>query len=112
MPLPDVPPWRNSTTSPRNGKQEAIDRNRWPTIIPVMRIDVWWPLLSDTSRQWLVEHNGEPLDQSVKAEIFDVNDGDAETSWWAGDSSDGLSELTDDAIDWIEAAANKEQPSA
>ncbi len=76
-----------------------------------MQIDRWWPLLTDTSRHWLVEHNGEPLDQSVKAEILDVNGGDAEPSWWAGESTEGLAELTDDAIDWIEAVANEERPS-
>lgn len=75
-----------------------------------MQIDRWWRLLSDASRHWLVEHNGEPLDDSVKTEIFDVNDGDVDPSWWAGDSGDGLCELTDDAIDWIEAVANDEQP--
>lgn len=77
-----------------------------------MQIDSWWPLLSDPSRNWLIEHNGEPLDEGVKAEIFAINDGAADPSWWSGSSSEGLSELTDDAIDWIEAVANEEQPSA
>jgi hypothetical protein len=81
-------------------------------IIRFMQIDSWWPLLAEQSRHWLIEHNGEPLDQSVKGDIFGVNDGDADPSWWAGESTEGVSELTDAAIDWIEAVANGEQPSA
>lgn len=77
----------------------------------VMHIDSWWPRLTEQSRHWLIEHNGEPLDPSVKRDIFDVNDQEADPSWWAGDSSDGLSELTDASVDWIEAVGNGEQPS-
>jgi hypothetical protein len=74
-----------------------------------MRIETWWPRLTDESRNWLIDHNGEPLDASVQRDIFDVNDGNTDPSWWAGESIDGVSELTDDAIDWIEAVANGEE---
>jgi hypothetical protein len=38
-----------------------------------------------------------------------VNAGQADPSWWAGETSDDAqSQLTDEAIDWIEAAANDE----
>lgn len=74
-----------------------------------MDIATWWPLLSADSRDWLVEHNGEPLDPSVRDEILAVNGGETNPDWWAGESTDGESELTDSAIDWIEEFANGEQ---
>ena len=81
------------------------------TIIPVMQIETWWPLITERSRAWLIAHNGEPLDPSVSRDIFEVTDQDADPSWWAGESTDGLAELTDAAIDWIETAANGEDPA-
>jgi len=80
-------------------------------IISVMEIESWWPLITEHSRAWLVAHNGEPLDPSVRRDIFEVADQDADPSWWAGESTAGLSELTDAAIDWIEAVANGEDPA-
>jgi hypothetical protein len=74
-----------------------------------MRIETWWPRLTDESQNWLIDHNGEPLDASVRRDIFDVNEGKTDPSWWTGESTDGVSELTDDAIDWIEAVANGEE---
>ncbi|HEY9313196.1 hypothetical protein [Williamsia sp.] len=73
-----------------------------------MGIETWWPKLTSESQNWLIDHNGEPLDTSVRQDIFDVNQGGTDPSWWAGESSDGACELTDDAIDWIEAVANGE----
>lgn len=55
-----------------------------------------------------MEHNGEPLDPQVRAEIFDLNNESTDLSWWSGESVDGQSELTDEAIDWIEAQAKGE----
>ncbi|GLP76559.1 hypothetical protein TUM20983_36690 [Mycobacterium antarcticum] len=60
------------------------------------------------AREWLMEHNGEPLDPQVRAEIFDLNNESTDLSWWSGESVDGQSELTDEAIDWIEAQAKGE----
>lgn len=76
-----------------------------------MSIESWWPQLTDESRSWLIEHNGEPLDPTVKSQIVAINEGNLDPSWWAGESSDGASELTDEAIDWIETTANDEQPT-
>ncbi|QKT11627.1 hypothetical protein [Rhodococcus sp. W8901] len=75
-----------------------------------MNIAGWWTQLSGETRDWLVEHNGEPLTPSVRSEVVAVNDGDLDPSWWSGESVDGQSELTDEAIDWIEARANDEVP--
>lgn len=73
-----------------------------------MDIAQWWPKLRDETRDWLVEHNGEPLDPEVSADIAAVHDG--EPRWWADKSDDGLYELPDESIDWIEAWANGETP--
>lgn len=77
-----------------------------------MTIDTWWPQLTDSTRDWLIEHNGEPLAPDVKAEILEITGGSTDPTGWAGDTSDdGESELTDEAVDWIEAAANAESES-
>lgn len=73
-----------------------------------MNISQWWPRLSPGTREWLVAHNGEPLDPQVRAEILELNEQRTELSWWSGESVDGRSELTDEAIDWIEAQSNGE----
>ena len=73
-----------------------------------MNIADWWPKLSGEAQDWLVEHNGEPLDSRVRAEIEAVNDGVLEPGWWSGESVDGQSELTDEAVDWIDTWANGE----
>ena len=73
-----------------------------------MDIATWWPLLTAESRDWLIEHNGEPVDPSVKDEILALNGGETHPGWWAGESTGGGSELTDAAIDWIEECANGE----
>ncbi|GAA4485813.1 hypothetical protein GCM10023094_41230 [Rhodococcus olei] len=76
-----------------------------------MDVTQWWPRLSPEARDWLVEHNGEPLDPAVAHEILAVNDGVTDPGWWQGDPADGMSELTDDVVDWIEAVANGEGPA-
>lgn len=75
-----------------------------------MDISGWWPLLSEQTRTWLMQHNGEPLPDAVLAEVLNANGGATHESWWAGESTDGQSQLTDEAIDWIEATANYEKP--
>lgn len=77
-----------------------------------MQIEDWWPKLTSETRDWLIAHNGEPLDTSVRTDILEVTQGEFQASWWAGESEDGASELSDAAIDWIEAKANEETPGA
>ena len=79
-------------------------------MIGCVNIAQWWPKLTRETQDRLVEHNGEPLAASVRAEVVAVNDGDLDSTWWAGESVDGRSELTDEAIDWIETWANDEKP--
>ncbi len=67
-----------------------------------------WPRLSPSSRSWLVEHNGEPLPDELVAEILGVTGGQASAQWWTGPSAHGQTQLSDEAVDWIETVANDE----
>ncbi|RAX18133.1 hypothetical protein DC347_05320 [Pseudarthrobacter sp. AG30] len=75
-----------------------------------MKISAWWPLVGDETRTWLIEHNGEPLAPLVITDIMAVTGGSTDPEWWAGESADGP-QLTDGAVDWIEAVANGEEPT-
>lgn len=77
-----------------------------------MQIEAWWPRVTPETQHWLMAHNGEPLDIAVRNDILQVTGGEFDASWWAGDSHDGASELSDAAVDWIEAQANGEDPGA
>ena len=77
-----------------------------------MCIEQWWPRLSPTTRDWLTEHNGEPLPADILDEITDVGGEPSSEAWWVGEQGpDGL-HLSDDAVDWVEAVANGENPAA
>ena len=67
-----------------------------------------WPLLSGASRSWLMEHNGEPLPDDLIAEILTVTGGEQNAQWWSGPSVEGETQLTDEAVEWIETIANNE----
>jgi hypothetical protein len=77
------------------------------SMIEGVNIEQWWPKLSSETRDWLVEHNGEPLDAAVGEDIAAATGGSPDPRWWSGKPSDGL---TDEAFDWIEARANDENP--
>ena len=76
-----------------------------------MNIFEWWPLVDADTRGWLIEHNGEPLPPHVIADIMAATGGATDSGWWAGESEDGP-HLSDEAVDWIEAVANDEEPTA
>ena len=67
-----------------------------------------WPHLSSSSRSWLMEHNGEPVPEDLIAEILRITGGEQNVQWWAGPSAEGETQLTDEAVDWIETVANDE----
>ncbi|MFE4543431.1 hypothetical protein [Arthrobacter sp. NPDC056727] len=70
----------------------------------------WWPQVSAETRDWLMAHNGEPLAPPVASDILSVTGGATGPGWWAGESAAGP-RLTDEAVDWIEAVANGENPA-
>ncbi|MGZ8801717.1 MAG: hypothetical protein ACXWZL_03610 [Mycobacterium sp.] len=74
-----------------------------------MGIAEWWGALAPETRDWLIAHNGEPLSAQVLDEVVAANNGAKDPSWWAGESTEGASQLTDDAVDWIESVANAEE---
>ncbi|WP_432244966.1 hypothetical protein ACRB8A_14770 [Arthrobacter sp. G.S.26] len=76
-----------------------------------MDIRVWWPLLDAETRDWLIEHNGEPLPPTVVDGIKAAAGGTTDSHSWANESPHGL-QLSDGAVDWIETVANGEDPSA
>ncbi|AYJ48122.1 hypothetical protein [Rhodococcus sp. P1Y] len=70
-----------------------------------MNVEQWWPEITQESREWLVEHNGEPVDEGVRADILSITGGDTAPTWVVGEPM-----LTDRTVDWIEAVANDETP--
>jgi hypothetical protein len=83
-------------------------RRQGPDSIDTMDMSQIWPGLTPSTRTWLVDHNGEPLPDDILEEILTVTAGQRDPRWWAGDSHEGGSQLTDQAVDWIEATANGE----
>lgn len=73
-----------------------------------MNIQDWWPLLDPSTRQWLINNNGDMVPPGILDQIKAVA-GQAEThaSWVGDDGPEGFS-LSDEAIDWVEQAANDE----
>lgn len=69
-----------------------------------MSIEQWWPELQPSTRDWLINNNGDDLPPRILDEIRRV-------AGAAGDSS-APGGLSDAEIDWIEATANGEDPEA
>ncbi|TQJ38138.1 hypothetical protein FBY33_0130 [Arthrobacter sp. SLBN-112] len=74
-----------------------------------MNIREWWPLIPAETRGWLMAHNGEPLPPHVIADIKAATGGTTDADW-ALQTLDGP-QLSDEAVDWIEAVANDEEPT-
>jgi hypothetical protein len=64
-----------------------------------MSIEVWWPKIRQASRDWLVANNGDAVPGDVADDIIRVG-GEIAGSY-----------LSDDAVDWVEAVANGEEPN-
>ena len=63
-----------------------------------MNIQVWWPKISKESRDWLVANNGDAIREDIVDQIRRVG-GVVEDAY-----------LSDEAVDWVEAVANGEEP--
>ncbi|MEO8221833.1 MAG: hypothetical protein ABI563_13730 [Specibacter sp.] len=73
-----------------------------------MNIQDWWPLLDPSTRQWLINNNGDMVPPSILAQIKAVaGEAAADASCVGDDGPEGFS-LSDEAIDWVEQAANDE----
>ncbi len=77
-----------------------------------MLIEAWWPHLRPETRVWLIANNGDTVSPLIVDEIAAVGGPAATDAWWADlDGSLGRC-MPDDAVDWIEAAANDEVEGA
>jgi hypothetical protein len=73
-----------------------------------MEIIEWWPKLDSDAKAWLIAHNGEAVSPEIVSKIEAVGGSVASSEWWVGESGPDGFFLSDDAVDWIEAAANDE----
>ncbi len=76
-----------------------------------MNIEQWWPRLKPSTREWLIENNGDEIPTATVAEIAEAGGPLATDPWWVRQSALGL-HFPDDTTDWIEAVANEEEPEA
>jgi len=50
-----------------------------------------------------------PLPDDLIGEALSVTGGEQNAQWWTGPSVDGQTQLTDEAVDWIETLANEDE---
>jgi hypothetical protein len=77
-----------------------------------MSIEQWWPKLKPSTREWLIENNGDVVPAEVLREIGDTGGSVASGAWWVGESGPAGFYFSDEAIDWIEATGNGETPGS
>ena len=75
-----------------------------------MSLEIWWPLLQQESRDWLIANNGDALSTPVLDDIARVGGPVPWDAWWVGENGPNGFYLSDAGIDWIEAVANGEVP--
>lgn len=55
---------------------------RWKTA--AMSMEEWWPKLKPSTREWLIEHNGDAVPAEALAEIAEAGGSVATGPWWVG----------------------------
>ena len=83
------------TSSPQNSPQN---------------IEQWWPRLTEQTRRWLIENNGDRVPLGILEEITTAGGVPAEEAWWFGSRGPFGFLFSDAGVDWIEATANGETP--
>lgn len=68
----------------------------------------WWSKLDPDAQAWLIAHNGEAVAPDVLSKIVSAGGSVTSNAWWVGAGGPDGFYLSDDAVDWIEAAANDE----
>ena len=76
-----------------------------------MNIQQWWPKLQPSTQQWLVDNNGDVVPRGIVLEIAGAGGPPARDPWWDESDEAGGVVLPDEAIDWIDATANDEDPT-
>jgi len=72
----------------------------------------WWPLLRLETRLWLIANNGDAVPPQIVEEIVAAGGPAAADAWWADLDDSPCRCMPDDAVDWIEEAANDEAEGA
>ncbi len=86
-------------------------RPKHPTI-GVMKLtrdpDRWWPLLSESSREWLQAGSNRPLPADVLADLVRVRGYGPPSAYWIGSDDDGAARffLTANERNWIARHVN------
>jgi hypothetical protein len=75
-------------------------------------IEQWWPKLSPSTREWLVENNGDAVAAEVVIEITQAGGSVVSDAWWVGASHPSGFYFSDEGVDWIEAVGNGEVPES
>ena len=74
-----------------------------------MNIELWWPRLKPSTREWLMHTDGDALPSTVVAEITRAG-GEVVTDPESESEQPGVY-LSDKDIDWIETVTNEEEPT-
>jgi hypothetical protein len=74
-----------------------------------MAIEQWWGVLPAATKDWLTENNGDAVPPEIVAEIASLGGPSASDPWWVHEDGTDVLFLPDDAVDWIEAVANREE---
>ena len=73
-----------------------------------MEIIEWWRRLDSDAKEWLIAHNGEAISPEVLKNIITAGGSVTSDARWVGESGPDGFFLSDEAVDWIETAANDE----
>ncbi|MHC6219792.1 hypothetical protein [Arthrobacter sp. MMS24-S77] len=75
-----------------------------------MSIEHWWPKLKPSTQKWLIENNGDAVPHDLVTEITQAGGPATSDTWWASQNGPAGFYFPDEAVDWIEAVANGEDP--
>jgi hypothetical protein len=73
-----------------------------------MELIDWWATLDSEAKAWLIAHNGEPVSPEMLSRIVAAGGSVTPSASWIGESGPDGFFLSDEAVDWIESAANEE----
>ena len=75
-----------------------------------MSMEQWWPKLKPSTREWLIENNGDAVPAEVVLEITKAGGVVSSGAWWVGESGPSVLYFSDEAVDWIDEVGNGEIP--
>jgi hypothetical protein len=75
-----------------------------------MSIEHWWPRVKPSTREWLIENNGEAVPAEIVADVRWAGGSITSDAWWVGENGPAGFFISDEAADWVEEIANEEDP--